>query len=139
MDDLDSIRIFGLGLIAWVAVLVLLVAGVSRAVTTGIGAAAGGGAVPAVRGACRCSPTRHVRLNSGLDHGPATTRTAQIQRIARQDRELFFAPSKPGRIHDKVGVSAEVYRSVKVGDSVEIALHPGALGWSWVSSVRRLP
>ncbi len=46
-------------------------------------------------------------------------------------------PWDHARSWQKVGMSHAVYVSTKVGDSLEVHVQPGALGWPWVSDVRK--
>lgn len=77
--------------------------------------------------------------NSGLDHSAAITHTAQVQLRQRRDSELYVTGWEPSRQRQKVGVPRAIWRAAQVGDFVEIDTHPGALGWPWVSDVRRAP
>jgi hypothetical protein len=135
IDDLDTLRAMGLGLVAWLPVTALimvllrdrmrnmvevflivlaLLVGVPSVVTAGLFAA-----------------------NSGLDHSEATTRRAQVLSRQRRDSELYVTPWEPGRARQKVGVPRALWRDAQVGDSIEVDTHPGALGWPWTSDVRR--
>ena len=77
--------------------------------------------------------------NSGLDRSEATTRRARVLSRQRRDSELYVTPWDPGRARQKVGVPRALWREAQVGDALEVDTHPGALGWTWASGVRRLP
>ena len=69
----------------------------------------------------------------------ATTRRARVLSRQRRDSELYVTPWDPGRARQKVGVPRALWREAQVGDALEVDTHPGALGWTWASGVRRLP
>jgi hypothetical protein len=137
MDDLDSLRIFGLGVIAWVLVMFGLSRvfrqrpnGISMLLVTGLILIF---AVPPL------FASAVFAANSRLDSGPVTTHTVQISKLWRRDHEIWFPSWRPGRELDKVGARFDVFRTLAVGDSIEIDTRPGALGWTWVPAVRRVP
>jgi hypothetical protein len=137
MDDVDSLKAFGLGLPVWALAL--------------------GGVWAARRG--RPNSMRELLVasillffavpplaagaifaaNAGLDAGPVTTHTVKISSLARRDHEVFFPSWRPGRQSDKVGTSWEVFRTLQKNDTIEIDTRPGALGWAWVPAVRKMP
>jgi hypothetical protein len=137
MDDLHSLRVFGLGLFAWLGVMAVLFA-LFRGRPTGLRALLFSGlflifAVPPV------FALGAFAVNAGLDSGPVNTHTARITHLSPRDHEVYFPSWRPGRDRDKVGTSFAVYRTLKMGDTIEIDTRPGALGWTWVPAVRRVP
>ncbi|MEP7124994.1 MAG: hypothetical protein ABJE95_28955 [Byssovorax sp.] len=137
MDDLDSLKAIGFGLPVWL----LAMAGVW---------AARRGKPNAIRELFVASILLFFALpplvggvvfsiNAGMDSGPVTTHTVQISSLASRDHEVFFHSWRPGRRSDKVGTSWDVYRTLKANDTIEIDTRPGALGWTWVPAVRKVP
>ena len=137
MDDADSIKIFGLGVLAW-----LVVVGALFAAFRGRPAGLQEWVVVSLLLLFAVTPLTALAIfaaNSGLDGGPVTTHRVQIMRMYRHDHEVWFASWRPGRARDKVGVAWPVYRTLNVGDWIDIDTRPGALGWMWVPTVRRVP
>jgi hypothetical protein len=137
MDDVDSIKCFGLGLPVW-ALLLVGVWAARRGKANHFGALLVASILlffavpPLTAGAI-------FALNSGLDTGPVTTHTVQISSLARRDHEVFFPSWRPGRQFDKVGTSWDVFRTLRKNDTIEIDTRPGSLGWAWVPAVRKVP
>jgi hypothetical protein len=137
MDDLDSMKALGLGLPVWAIAL----AGVW---------AARRGKPNSIRELFLASILLFFALpplvggtlfavNAGMDSGPVTTHTVQIASLARRDHEVYFPGWRPDRARDKVGTSWEVFRTLQKGDTIAIDTRPGALGWTWVPEVRKVP
>lgn len=78
-------------------------------------------------------------FNAGTDSGPVTTHTVQIASLSGRDHEVYFPSWRPGRVRDKVGTTWEVFRTLHKGDTISIDTRPGALGWTWVPDVRKVP
>jgi hypothetical protein len=135
LRDTDSLRAMGLGVVAWVfamAAVVRLMRGRSQGMVEIALIALG-----LFIGVPSCTAIGLFAANSGLDHGEVTTHEAQVVLRQRRDSEVFVVPgiTMPGR--QKVGVSRALWRELAVGDTIEVDTHPGALGWPWVSAVRR--
>jgi hypothetical protein len=137
LDDVDSIKAIGLGLPVWALVMVglwaarrgrpnsvreLLIASILLFF-----------ALPPLVGAMAFA------LNAGLDSGSVTTHSVRITSLASRDHEAAFPSWRPGRSRDKVGMSWDLFRTLHVGDRIDIDARPGALGWTWVPEVRKVP
>ncbi|MDB4928378.1 MAG: hypothetical protein JWM10_862 [Myxococcaceae bacterium] len=137
LDDADSVRALSLGLVAWLPATVAFVALLRRRVRSMVEvfvvALALFVGVPSLTASCLFA------ANSRLDHSAATTRRAQVLSRQRRDSELYVTPWGPGPARQKVGVARAIWRETQVGDTIEVDTHPGALGWTWTSDVRRLP
>ena len=70
---------------------------------------------------------------------PAPKQTPWMLIVAGRDREIFFPSWRPDRPRGKVGTSWAVFRTLQKNDTIEIDTRPGALGWTWVPEVRKVP
>lgn len=138
VDDMNSLKVFGVGLVVWVVVMAAL-ARLLRARPTGL-LEFGLSALALFFGVPCATAALLFLANSGLDSSEPTVRTAQILSMysGRDNRELRVTSWDPARPWQKVGVDNATFKALHKGDMVEIEMHPGALGWPWVSSVRRL-
>jgi hypothetical protein len=137
LDDLDTLRALGLGVIAALVVAAVVVRALRGQVrhlaevfVVVLGLLVG---VPSL------TAIGLFAANSGLDHSAPATHRAGVLLRQRRDSELYVTPWEGGRARQKVGVPRALWRSVEVGDTIEVDTHPGALGWTWVSDVRRAP
>lgn len=137
LDDADSVRALGLGLLAWLPVTAAVVALMRRSVQSMVEVFVV--ALALLIGVPSLTAIGLFAANARLDHGAATTRRAQVLSRQRRDSELFVTPWEPGRARQKVGVPRAIWREAQVGDTIEVDTHPGALGWTWASGVRRVP
>lgn len=137
-EDANSLKALGVGLLVW-AVVVAALARLLRARPAGL-AEFGLSALALFFGVPCATAALLFLANSGLDSSEPTVRTAQILSTysGRDSRELRVSSWDPARPWLKVGVDRATFKALHKGDMVEIEMHPGALGWPWVSSMRRL-
>jgi hypothetical protein len=137
VDDPNSFRAFGYGLLVWVVVVVAmarLLRGRARSlVETAASSAALLLGVPAL------TATVLFVVNSRGAQPAPTTHVTRVVSLHAKDHEIRCVPWDPTRTWQKVGSNAAVFRTLKVGDAIEVTVHPGAIGWPWVSDVRRAP
>ena len=135
--DTDSLRALGLGLIGWLAAMVVVVRlmreRVQHMIELFLIAAALFVGVPSL------VAVGLFAANSGLDRGAAVTHRATIVQRMRRDSEVFVVPWDADRLRQKVGLPRALWREVQPGDAIEVDVHPGAFGWPWMSGVRRAP
>lgn len=137
LNDLDSLRALGFGLVGWVVAMVVVVRlmrdRVQHMIELFLIALALFVGVPSL------VALGLFAANSGLDHGAAATHCATIVSRSRQDSEVRVVPWDRDRLFQKVGLPRPLWREVQPGDALEVDVHPGALGWPWTSGVRRAP
>ncbi len=124
--------LIGLGCwLVYLAVLVLAVRGTSRALTVVL--VAGGIGLFGVPILGAVTP---LMLNEALDHSPAVSHWAAVRRLDRhRHHEIRVASWRtPGR-EETVRVPTAVYRGLKLGDEVNVRVHPGRFGWAWAEPV----
>lgn len=137
VDDVNALKGLGVGLIPWL----LLVFGLSRALR-GRPMALVELIVCSILGFFASSTITAAALfavNARLDHNPMHTYTVEVVTVGRRDGELRVVPWDPSRTWQKVPANAALRKSLAVGDRVEVDVHPGVLGWPWVSEVRKTP
>lgn len=137
LDDSDSLRGLGLGLIPWAVVLGLAVRAM-RGRTQSL-AEVFLVALALLIGVPSLSALGLYAVNARLDDSAATTHRGRVMFRQRRDSEVYVTAWEPGRERQKVGVPRAIWRGLAVGDEIEVDVHPGVLGWPWVSGVRRVP
>jgi hypothetical protein len=76
-------------------------------------------------------------VNSGLDHAAATHRRARVlDHYKRNSHTVWVEGQGAGAEREKIIVPSSI-PVVSVGDTLEFDSHPGALGWPWITDVRR--
>jgi hypothetical protein len=80
-------------------------------------------------------------VNSGLDPTAPVTHTTTVLSVrrSRDDNNVRVVPWDPARTWQKVGMDYATFKTLHQGDTIEVDVHPGTLGWPWVSAVRRVP
>jgi hypothetical protein len=136
LNDSDSVRALGLGLLAWLPVTAAVVALMRRSVQSMVEVFVV--ALALLIGVPSLTAIGLFAANARLDQSAATTHRAQVLSKQRRDSELYVTPWEPRVARQKVGVPRAIWRDVQVGDTVEVDTHPGALGWTWTSDVRRV-
>jgi hypothetical protein len=137
VDDVNSLKAMGAGLIPWL----FIVFGLKRAlhgrpmalleliVCSILGFFASGAITAATLFA----------VNARLDSSPLHTYTAEVVSVGRRDSEVRVVPWDPTHTWQKVPANAALRKTLSPGDRVEVDVHPGVLGWPWVSEVRKAP
>ena len=78
-------------------------------------------------------------LNASLDGGATTVHHARVVGYYKHNAHtVYVSPWTGARTCEKVIVPPSL-GTLSVGDALDVDTRPGALGWEWVSEVRRGP
>jgi hypothetical protein len=136
VNDVHSLQAMAAGVFPWL----LVVFGLSRvlrgrpfALTELVMAS-----VFSLIGMCALTASGLFLANARLDGGAVETHVTRVIWVGRRDAEARVEPWDPARSWQKVGLPRAVHRTLRPGDRIEVDVHPGALGWPWVSDVRKV-
>jgi hypothetical protein len=76
-------------------------------------------------------------VNSGLDHAAATHHRARVLDHYKRNKSTVWVEGEGAGAERVKIVVPSSSPAVSVGDTLEFDSHPGALGWTWVTDVRR--
>jgi hypothetical protein len=136
VNDLSSLEAMAAGFLPWL----LVVFGLSRALRgrpfalTELVVSS----LFSLIGVCALTATGLFLVNARLDGSPAETHVTRVLWVAGRDSEARVEPWDPTRTWQKISVPRAVHRTLRKGDALEVDVHPGALGWPWLSDVRKV-
>lgn len=138
MNDNDSLKAIGIGMLVWVVVAVVI-ARVQRAHSLGLATFAVT-ILPLFFSVPLLSAAALFFVNAGLDASAPTTHRAKVTAVrgTRDDKYVHVVPWDADRSFQKVDPPFAVWKTLHVGDEIDVDVHPGALGWPWMSNVKKV-
>jgi len=136
LDDLSAAKVLGLGVFAWAAIsfaLYLALRNRPMALQTLLFSS-----LLLIFGIPPLFAFGVLLSNSSFDSAPATVHRTKVVYLSPRSHEVRFTAFRTERPEDKVAVPFDVYRTLNVGDDIEVDTRPGAFGITWVSGLRRL-